>query len=141
MECVREVLSLYKSQMSVSSCKTNLNPKFVNCGYSFWGLFFRLLGTCSLTSKMGYRRSVKYHTCQYKFLTYFSSVLVQFAHHIRKDIDMIGLICHLFGSQIGAVIIPSEVADSHGSIYSDLALNYTKTQRGVLLLVLENQTM
>ena len=55
---------------------------------------------------------------------------MQFAHHIRKDIDMIGLICHLFGSQIGAVIIQSEVADSHGSIYSDLALNYTRTQRG-----------
>ena len=50
---------------------------------------------------------------------------MQFVYHIRKDIDIVGLICHLFGSQIGAVIIPSQVAHYQGDIYRDLALNYT----------------
>ena len=54
-----------------------------------------------------YRRSVKYDTSQFQFLTQLSLVLMQFVYHIRKDIDIVGLICHLFGLQIGAVIIPS----------------------------------
>ena len=68
---------------------------------------------------------------------------MQFVHHIRKDIDhvdMVGLICHLFGPRIGAVIIPSEVDDFHCNIYSDLALNHTGTQYGMLLLLLESET-
>ena len=65
---------------------------------------------------------------------------MQFVHHIRKNIDMVGLICHLFGPRIGAVIIPSEGDDFHCNIYSDLALNYTGTQCGVLLLLLESET-
>ena len=65
---------------------------------------------------------------------------MQFVHHIRKNTDMVGLICHLFGPRIGAVIIPSEVDDFHCNIYSDLALNYTGTQCLVLLLLLESQT-
>ena len=52
---------------------------------------------------------------------------MQFVYHIRKDIDMVGLICHLFGPRIGAVLIPSEVGDFYCNIYSDLALNYTGT--------------
>ena len=65
---------------------------------------------------------------------------MQFVYHIRKDIDMVGLICHLFGPRIGAVIIPSEVGDFYCNIYSDLALNYTGTYCGVLLLSLESET-
>ena len=87
-----------------------------------------------------YRRSVKYNTSQFQFLTQLSLVLMQFVYHIRKDIDIVGLICHLFGSQIGAVIIPSQVAHYQGDIYRDLALNYTGTQFEVLLLLLESET-
>ena len=65
---------------------------------------------------------------------------MQFVYHIRKYIDIVGLIWHLFGSQIGAVIIPSQVAHYQGDIYRDLALNYTGTQFEVLLLLLESET-
>ena len=87
----------------------------------------------------GYGRSVKYETSQFQFLTQFSSVLMQFVYHIRKAIDMVGLIRHLLGPRIGAVIIPSEVDDFYCNIYSDLAPNYTGTHCGVLLLLLESE--